>query len=307
MSPWRAQVSVTSNENHKRRVVIDYSDTINMFTELDAYPMPNIIKMINDISKYKYFTTLDLKSAYHQVPVKEEDRKYTAFEIDGKLYLFTRLPFGVTNGVSAFQRSIDHIIEVEKLDETFAYVDNLTVCGRTLDEHNKKVNEIAKKYNITFNENKSIICATSITLLGYTVSHNKIAPDYNRLKLLLEMTPPSNLKSQKRIVGMFSYYSKFIKNFSDKIYPLNHNETFPIPPLVLNSFQILKDDLKNAMLVTVDYNGEFEVETDASDYCIAATLNQQGPPVAFFSRTLTNNETKNHAVEKEAAAIVEAL
>ena len=61
VSPWRAQVSVTSNENHKRRMVIDYSDTINMFTELDAYPMPNIIKMINDISKYKYFTTLDLK------------------------------------------------------------------------------------------------------------------------------------------------------------------------------------------------------------------------------------------------------
>ena len=70
VSPWRAQVLVTSNENHKKRMVIDYSDTINMFTELDAYPMPNIIKMINDISKYKYFTTLDLKSAYHQVPIK---------------------------------------------------------------------------------------------------------------------------------------------------------------------------------------------------------------------------------------------
>ena len=81
-------------------------------------------------------------------------------------------------------------------------------------------------------------------------------------------------KSQKHIVGMFSYYRKFIKKFSDKIYPLNHNETFPLPPLVLNSIQILKDDLKNAMLVTVDYDGGFEVETDASDYCIAATLNQ---------------------------------
>ena len=120
-------------------MVIDYSETINMFTQLDAYPMPNIIKMINDISKYKYFTTLDSKSAYHQVPIKEEDHKYTAFEINGKLYQFTRLPFGVTNGVSTLQRSIDHIIEVEKLDDTFAYVDNLTVCGRTLDKHNKNL------------------------------------------------------------------------------------------------------------------------------------------------------------------------
>ena len=291
-------------------MVIDYSETINRFTELDAYPMPNIVKMINDISKYKYFTTLDLKSAYHQVPIKEEDRKYTAFEIDGKLYQFTRLPFGITNGVSAFQRSIDNIIEIKNLDDTFIYVDNLTVCGRTVEEHDinsERVNEVSKKYNITFNEKKSIIRATSITLLGYTVSHNKIKPDYNRLKPLIEMPPPSNLKSQKHIIGMFAYYSKFIKNFSDKIYQLNHNEIFPLPPAVLNSFQKLKEDLKDAMLVTVDYDEGFEVETDASDYCIAATLNQQGCPVAFFSRTLQNNEIKHHAVEKEAAAIVEAL
>ena len=183
-------------------MVIDYSETINRFTELDAYPMPNIVKMINDISKYKYFTTLDLKLAYHQVPMKEEDHKYTVFEIDGKFYQFTFLPFGIANGVSAFQRSIDNIIEIKNLDDTFIYVDNLTVCGRTLEEHNKnleRVNEVSKKYNITFNEKKSIIHATLITLLGYTVSHNKITPDYNRLKPLLEM-PPASTKTHYRNV-----------------------------------------------------------------------------------------------------------
>ena len=70
-------------------MVIDYSDTINMFTQLDAYPMPNIAKMVNDISKYKHFSTLDLKSAYHQVPIKEEDKKYTAFEL---MESYIRLP-----------------------------------------------------------------------------------------------------------------------------------------------------------------------------------------------------------------------
>ena len=70
--PWRAKVIVSKQENHKNRMVIDYRETINRFTELDAYPMPNIVKMINDISKYKYFTTLDLKSAYHQVPIRRK-------------------------------------------------------------------------------------------------------------------------------------------------------------------------------------------------------------------------------------------
>ena len=86
-----------------------------MFTELDSYPMPNISNMINDISHYKYFSTLDLKSAYHQIPIKEEDRAYTAFEADGKLYQCKRLPFGTTNGVSAFQRTMDDIISKEKV------------------------------------------------------------------------------------------------------------------------------------------------------------------------------------------------
>ena len=310
VSPWRAQVLVTKEGNHKRRMVIDYSNTINLFTELDAYPMPNISKMINDVSQYKYFSTLDLKSAYHQIPIKEEDRIYTAFEADGGLYQCTRLPFGATNGVSAFQRTIDNIISEEKLKDTFAFVDNVSICGKTKEEHDRNLDtfyKISDKYNITFNKSKSILSSTSITLLGYTVSHDNIQPDYERLKPLLEMPPPSNLKSQKRIVGMFSYYCKFIPNFSDKIRELSRNTQFPVPPAVLNAFQILKNDLKDAALVTVDPEETFVVETDASDFCIAASLNQKGRPVAFFSRTLSQNEVHHPPVEKEAAAVVEAL
>ena len=69
ISLWRAQVLVTSSENHKKRLVVDYSDTINRFTQLDAYPMPNMAKMVDDIAQYNVFSTLDLKSAYHQLPI----------------------------------------------------------------------------------------------------------------------------------------------------------------------------------------------------------------------------------------------
>ena len=68
-----------------------------------------------------------------------EDRKYTAFEVDGKLFQFTRLPFEVTNGISAFQRSINNVIENESLTNTFTYVDNVTICDRTKEEHDKNL------------------------------------------------------------------------------------------------------------------------------------------------------------------------
>ena len=66
--PWRSQVVVTKNKHSKKRLVIDYSEAINRFTELDAYPLPKIDELVNRITKYRYFSAIDLKSAYHQIP-----------------------------------------------------------------------------------------------------------------------------------------------------------------------------------------------------------------------------------------------
>ena len=126
---------MTTNERHKKRMVVDYSQTINRFTLLDAYPQKNISEMVEQISQYKIFSTLDLRSAYHQIPIKKEERHFTAFEANGNLYQFTRIPFGVTNGVAAFQRVMDEIILKEGVKDTFSYVDNVTVCGLRLRSH----------------------------------------------------------------------------------------------------------------------------------------------------------------------------
>ncbi|XP_068229724.1 uncharacterized protein [Palaemon carinicauda] len=83
--------------------------------ELDAYPLPRIDTMVNELSTYCVFSTYDLKSAYHQVPLKESDKKYTAFEANKRLYQFCRVPFGVTNGVAAFQRTMDKLVKEENL------------------------------------------------------------------------------------------------------------------------------------------------------------------------------------------------
>ena len=127
-SPWRAQVLVTKDDRHKRRMVIDYSRTINKFTELDAYPLPRLDDVAFSVSRYQVYSALDLKSAYHQIPIAESDKPYTAFEADGGLYQFCRLPFGVTNGVAAFQRIMDQLIAKHglKVKGTFAYLDNNT-------------------------------------------------------------------------------------------------------------------------------------------------------------------------------------
>ena len=93
---------VTTNERHKKRLVVDYSQTVNKYTLLDAYPLPRIDHLIENVARYAVFSTLDLKSAYHQVPLRDVDKPLTAFEAAGRLYQFTRIPFGVTMVSLAF-------------------------------------------------------------------------------------------------------------------------------------------------------------------------------------------------------------
>ena len=115
------------------------------------------------------------------------------------------------------------------------------------------------------------------------------------------------MKSLKRILGFFSYYSRWIKNFSEKIGLLVNTKSFPLAPEALASFQSLKKDIADSVVCAIDENASFTVESDASHSAIAATLNQSGRPVAFFSRTLRGSELKHASVEKEAQAVIEAV
>jgi len=113
-SPWRAQVLVVK-QNEQNRLVIDYSSTINRFTVLDTYPLPNIEDFVNKVTQDKYHSSIDLRQAYYQVPLLPEERHFTAFEAAGRLYQYKRFPFGVTNGVSAFQRMRDAFMKTHRL------------------------------------------------------------------------------------------------------------------------------------------------------------------------------------------------
>ena len=104
-------------------------------TLLDAFPLPKINDLVNDIAQYRVFSAIDLRSAYHQVPLKEEDKQYTAFEARNNLYQFTRLLFDVTNGVACFEREMMKFVEQNNLNAVFPYLDNITICGKDQQEH----------------------------------------------------------------------------------------------------------------------------------------------------------------------------
>ena len=190
---------------------MDYSQTINFYTELDAYPLPRIDDMVNELAKYTVFSTFDLRSAYHQIKIVESDCKFTAFEANGRLYEFTRIPFGVKNGVAAFQRVISEFIERENLKDVFPYLDNVTVAGRTQEYHGANVKlflDAIHRNNFTLNETKTISSVNRVQILGYVVENGLIKPDPERLRPLKDFPFPANSKQLKSVLGMFAHYAK---------------------------------------------------------------------------------------------------
>ena len=108
---------------------LDYNQTINLYIALDAYPLPKIESIVNEVAKWQCISALDLKSAYHQIKIRPEDRPYTAFQSGSELYQWKILPFGLTNAVPAFQRLMNEFITRNQLQGVNVYLGNLTVGG----------------------------------------------------------------------------------------------------------------------------------------------------------------------------------
>ena len=235
---------------------------------------------------------------------------YTACEAGANLWQFTMVPNGITNGVPAFQRHMTKFVEEESLKDTFPYLDNVTVAGRTQEEHDendKRFRAALKRRKFTLNESKTVNSVTELHVLGYVVGKGVIAPDPERFQPFQKVPLPENLRSLKRVLGMFAYYAKWIPSFADKIRPLADSKHFPQGTDATNAFKMLKEELAKAALQAVDESLPFVVECDASDVSVCATLNEEGRPVSFMSRTLQGSECNYPAVKQEATACIEAI
>ena len=289
-SPWRAQCFVI-NQNEKKRLVVDYSNTINLQTFIDAYPMPRIDDLVAEVSQNKWFSKIDLKSAYHQIKLDPSDYKLTAFEACGKLFEFTKLPFGITNAVAIFQRVMTNFVEKFNIKKTYPYLEDIIIAGNSEKEHDenlKHFREAAIFANIYLNDAKCEYRVSKIAFLGYLIENNTLKPDPERLRALMEFPIPNSPKKLDRLIGFFAYYAKWIPNCSNLTKTLSNSRKLfvkkePLPKSCIDTISTLKEALRTASLTSINHKLPIVIETDASDSAIGSSLSQEGKPVAFFS------------------------
>ena len=134
-SEWSSPVVMHRKSNGSYRFCIDFRK-FNAITKACAYPLPQMDAILRKLQKAKYISTLDLSSAYHQIPMRKEAQQLTAFAVSGRdLFEFTRMPYGVVGGPATFQQLSDKIIEPEMEPYAFSYLDDIIIVSDTFEEH----------------------------------------------------------------------------------------------------------------------------------------------------------------------------
>ena len=197
----------------------------------------------------------------------------TAFEALGEIFHYKRLYFGVRNAVPKFQCIM--IKCFGDLEGVFIYLDNVVFGGRTWEEHDKNLTpffERCKCLNVSLNRKKCIFGTSQLSWLGYLLENNCLKPDPERLVPHESYKQPENLKQLEALLGMATYYSKFVYGFAEKIkilQTIKNSKTFVWSAQAKQSFDSNKTEVSKSFLAVPDFNRPMTLETDASGSAIA--------------------------------------
>lgn len=317
-SPWAANVVLIAQKG-KIRFCIDYRN-LNTVTKADQYPLPRIDDYLSQFEGKRYFTTFDANSGFHQMLIAPEDREKLAFRTHNGLYHYKRMPFGIRNGPSIFQRAMDKVLGPVKWNFAVVYIDDIIVYSADFDTHLKHLEQVLcriQKYNFTLSLPKSHIAYQEIHALGHSVSRLGIGMKHENVRAILDFRQPQSVKDVQIFLGMSGYYRRFIKDYSKIARPLTallvKDTQFVWSALCQDAFEKLRSLLASEpILAHPNYDKPFTVYTDGSKIGLGGILAQNGDDgkermVSAISRQLNKQEEGYTATELECLAVLWAL
>lgn len=318
-SPWAAPVVIVKKKDGTERFCVDYRQ-LNAITKPDRYPIPRISSLLESFREANWFSGLDLASGYWQVEMSKADREKTAFIIDGGLYEFNVMPFGLRNAPGTFQRLMNYVLRDLIGKFVAVYLDDIIIYSKTYEQHIDHLNQVfeaLRTAGLKIKLKKCFFCLPEIEFLGHVVGRNGIKPDPKKVDKVLNMPAPTNISELRSILGLFSYYRRFVKDFSRHAKPmlelLAKDKSYKWEKRQQNAFEYLKKRLVEAPILQYpDFNKPFILLTDASGTGLGAVLAQlddEGKErvIAYASRALTPAEKNYPITEQECLAVIWAV
>ncbi len=335
-SPFASPIVVVRKKDNSVRLCIDFRK-LNAQTIKDAYALPNLEEAFSVLTGSKWFSVLDLKSGYYQIEMDEQDKAKTAFVCPLGFWEFNRMPQGITNAPSTFQRLMERCMGSLNRTEVLVFIDDLIVFSETLGEHEHRLIQVLnrlKEYGLKLSPDKCKFFQTSVRYLGHVVSEHGVSTDPSKIEAVKAWPRPENLKELKSFLGFAGYYRRFVQDFSKIVRPLN-DLTAGYPPVRKKTkcaevnrpyfnpkepfgdrwtvecqlaFIAIIDKLTAApILGYADPKLPYWLHTDASTTGLGAALYQEQEGqlrvIAYASRGLTRSEAKYPAHKLEFLAL----
>lgn len=185
-SPFSSPIVVVRKKNGDVRLCVDYRK-LNMQTIKDSYALPNLEESFSALAGSNWFSVMDLKSGYYQIEMNETDKAKTAFVCPFGFWEFNRMPQGITNAPSTFQRLMEKCMSDIHLKEVLVFLDDLIVFADTLEEHETRLIHVLnrlREYGLKLSPDKCKFFQTSVRYLGHIVSSNGVKTDPEKVQAL---------------------------------------------------------------------------------------------------------------------------
>ncbi|KAG0161665.1 hypothetical protein PDIDSM_2097, partial [Penicillium digitatum] len=315
-SPAASPVLFVKKPGGGLRFCVDYRAP-NAITVKDRYPLPLTKEPLNNLKGMKFFTKIDIISAFNNLRIAKGQEYLTAFRTRLGLFESLVMPFGLTGAPASFQRFINDTLR-EYLDcFCTAYLDDILIYSRTRAEHIEHVRKVLQRLReagLFAKLSKCEFCVSETKFLGIIIGEDGIRMDPDKIETIVNWKTPTCLTDVQAFIGFGNFYRRFIRDFSKVIAPLvrltKKDVRFEWTPVCQLSFEALKKAFTSApVLKAFDWSKEIVLETDASDFVSAGVLSQYDDagilhPIAFFSKKHSAAECNYEIYDKELLAII---
>ena len=313
------QLLVVRKPGKKPRLCVDYKP-LNTHTAQDVWPVPRMDDVMSSLAGNKYFTCLDAASGFWQIPLDPTTKHLSAFNTPTGCYVWNVMPMGLRNSPATFCRWVEDVFE--GMGFVHCYVDDFTIASKTVSDHLRHIEAVlqrCKERKVHLRLEKSAFLKTNVQLLGHMVSEKGCSPVEEKVKAIKEMQTPTSRKQLKSFLGMVQFYKAYVPGLAGICRPLYKAtgakafKQWEPGGKEIAAFNKVKKLLSSDTILSFpDFERDFYIRTDASDYGMGATLIQFSDDdklrvVEYWSKALTDREKSYPATKKEALAMTQSI
>lgn len=254
----------------------------------------------------KWFSALDINSAFWSIPIRRRDWYKTGFVTQLGHYEWVSLPFGLRNSPAIFQRILSGIIRKNGLDEFCCnYIDDILIFSKTFEEHVMHLEALMKAIEKEGFRLKFVKCnfaMNSVKYLGHVIEKNSVRPLKDNLVAIKDFPVPKTKKNVRQFLGKVNFYNKYIPQAAKIMEPLygllRKDAEFNWSEKCQAAFTKIKNHLiESPTLAIFDPELQTQIYTDASLEGIGAIFKQtqrdgEEKTVAYFSKKLSEAQKK---------------